>query len=184
MKITGSDGIVAEVAPDHSIKVTATVQTDLNAITTEGRGWTLPIRQTGAANTNDNVVFHLQNTSDAPFDIMRMIVSSGEAGVWTLATGRTYTSGGTTLTLKQLNTSSGKTQSLAAYSGTAIVLGGTVDAVVYVRTAANSPIDLLKDAPIIAASSGLVELSFQGDAGGAEMTITPFIHGANPWELT
>ncbi len=183
MVITGANGTVLEITPDHAAKVTATVQTDLNAITSEGRGWTLPLRQPGAANTNDNVVWHLANNSDAAVDIMRLVVTSAEAGVWTIATGRTYTSGGASILLRQLNTSSGKTQDLTCFSGTALTMGGTAEETTYTRVAADSPIDLLKDAPIVVHSSGLVELRFQGDAGSAEMTVTPFIHGANPWEL-
>lgn len=182
MQINNADGTVAEVNPDHSFRTTAVIQTDMNAITSFGRGWTLPFTQTGAANTTDNVVFFLKNTSDKNMEIMLLRVSSAEPGLWTIEQGRSYTSGGAAIELRQLNVLSGATQDISCFFGTALTLGGTASVLQPERVGADDSRELLDWSPIILPPSGAMALRFQADTGSNVMGVTLKIHGANPWE--
>jgi hypothetical protein len=182
MILNDPNGEAAEILPDRSLRSTTVIQTDMNAITGFGRGWTLPFTQTGAANTTDNIVFFLSNASDKKMEVMLTRVSSAEAGLWTLEQGRTYTSGGAAISLRQLNVLSGATQDISCFFGTALVLGGTAVDLQYERVAADESRELLDWAPVVLPPSGSMALKFKGDAGGAVMGVTVKIHGANPWE--
>jgi len=175
-------GIPAKITNDNRLSVVAVTQTDLNALAGEGSAWTLPFVQNAAANTTDNVVFHFKNTSGDAFDFMRLLVSSKDPGRWTIETGRTYSAGGTAITLRQLNSASGKTQDMTAYYGTGITLAGTASDIMYVRTAADETIDLLDYGPIVVEQSDTLAIKFKADTGSLEMAVTPIIHGSNPWE--
>ena len=182
MILNDPNGESLEVLPDRSLRGTVVIQTDMNAIAGFGRGWTLPFTQTGAANTTDNIVFSLENTSDKNMEVMLCRVSSAEAGLWTLEQGRTYNSGGAAVVLRQLNVLSGATQDISCFFGTALVLAGTAIDLQYERIAADEPTELLDWAPIVLPPSGSMALKFKGDAGSAVMGVTVKIHGANPWE--
>ena len=182
MILNDPNGETAEILPDRSLRGTTTIQTDMNSITTLGRGWTLPFTQTGAANTTDNVVFFLKNASDKDMEVMLLRVSSAEPGLWTIEQGRTYTSGGTTIALRQLNVLSGATQDVESYYGTAIVLGGTATDLQYERVAADESRELLDWSPVVLPPSGTIAVKFQADTGNNVMGVTAKIHGANPWE--
>lgn len=179
--INDPNGAPAKVTADGQVRAISVVQTDLNYIGTLGKAWTLPFTQTGAANTTDNVIFHLQNTSDDEVEVMRLVVSSAEAGLWTTEYGRSYTSGGAAILLRQMNTLSGKTQSVSAFFGTALTLGGTAVDSIYTRLAADTPFDLLNYGPIILEPSAFMAIRFQADTGNNIMGVTPFLHGANPF---
>jgi len=155
----------------------------LHAMSEIGEAWTLPFRQTGANNTTDNPVFHFKNTSDKPFDVHAVICSSAEAGTWSVYYGRTYTSGGSALTLAQLNTLSGKTQDMNAYYGTALTLAGTAVLAASTRAAANTPVDVFqKQQAFQVEPSGTFEIRFEADAGNNKMEVIVFTHGEEPWE--
>jgi len=181
MIINDPDGTAASVTSDKRLQTVAVMQTDINALVGIGKAWTLPLTVT-AADATDNVVWHFKNTSSDPFDIMRLIVSSTIAGVWTLESGRSYSANGTAMTLAQLNTSSGKTQSMTAYYGTDITLTGTAVDLYYWKTAADTPYDILQYGPILVGPSGEVALKFNADSGTPIIAVTPVLHGANPWE--
>jgi len=183
MQITGPDGKNLEITVDNRAKVLATTESMMHLLSEEGRAWTLPFTQTGAANTTDNAVFHFKNTADKSFDIHRVVVSSAEAGLWSIYSGRTYSSGGTTIALRQMNVLSGKTQSMTAYYGTGITLAGTATGIVYMRVAANVPTDLLANTTALQIEpSGTFEIRFQADAGSNVMGVNVYTHGLEPWE--
>lgn len=183
MQINGSDGRIADVTKDHRLRVFSASENLMHAMGEEGKAWTLPFTQTGAANTTDNVVFHFKNDADDPFDIHKIVVSSAEAGLWTVEYGRTYSSAGTTITLRQLNVLSGKTQDMTTFYGTAIVLAGTATDLIYTRVMADSPVDLLSDtASLQIEPSGTFAVKFKADAGNNVMGVSIMTHGVEPWE--
>lgn len=183
MIINGSNGTAAEVTPDGRVRTLAGNESFMHIMAEIGRAWTIPFIQTGAANTTDNVVFHFDNTSAEGFDVHKLVVSSAEAGLWSIYYGRTYASGGTTAPLSQMNVTSGRTQNMAAFYGTALTLDGTANLLVASRCAAGIPFDLLFNTEALQVEpSGTFEIRFQADAGGNVMTGTTFIHGTEPWE--
>jgi len=181
MIINDPNGVPAKVTSDGRLQAVSVVQTDINALGTIGKAWTLPFKVT-AADTTDNVVFHFKNTDSEDFEIMRLIVSSAIGGVWTIESDRVYSSGGTSISLKQLNLSSGKTQAMTAYYGADMTLTGTAIDMAYFKTAANAPYDILSYGPIIVTPASTVALKFQADSGTPVLAVTAILHGANPWE--
>jgi len=181
MIINDPNGKPMNITSDGRAQVVSVIQTDINALAGEGRAWTLPFSVT-AADATDNVVFHFKNTSSDMFDMMRLIVSSTIAGVWTIESGRAYSSGGTTISLAQLNTGSGITQTMTAYYGTDITLTGTASILYYWKTAANEPYDILQYGPVVISPSGEIAIRFNADSGTPIIAVTPVVHGANPWE--
>jgi len=181
MIINDPNGIPVKVTTDKRLQTVSVIQTDINALAGIGKAWTLPFTHT-APNTTDNAVFHFKNTSSEIFEIMRLIVSSTIGGLWSIASGETYTSGGTAIALRQLNISSGKTQNMTAYSGTALTLGGTATDLYYTKTAANTPYDILAYGPIIITPSETLTLRFKADSGTPVIAVTPILHGNNPWD--
>jgi len=183
MIINGKDGKAVNVTADGRVMALSANEAFMHAMSEIGKAWTLPFTQTGAANTTDNAVFHFENTSDDAFDIHKIMVSSEEPGLWSLYTGRTYSSGGTPLTLAQLNTGSGQTQSMTAYYGTGLTLAGTATLLSIVRLAADTPFDILHGSEAFQiAPSGVYELRFKADTGNTVMAITHVLHGEEPWE--
>jgi len=183
MIINGKDGKAVNVTADGRVMTLSANEAFMHAMCEIGKAWSLPFTQTGAANTTDNAVFHFKNTADKTFDVHKIMVSSAEAGLWSLYTGRTYSSGGTTLNLAQLNTGSGQTQSMTAYYGTGITLAGTATLVSVVRLAANTPFDILHNSEAFQVSpSGTYELRFKADTGNTVMGVTHLLHGEEPWE--
>jgi hypothetical protein len=114
--------------------------------------------------------------------MMRLIVSSTIGGLWTIESGRVYSAGGTAILIRQLNTSSGKTQDLTAYYGADITLTGTAIDIFYVKTAANQAFEILDYGPIIIAPATTLAIKFQADSGTPVLAVTPVIHGVNPWD--
>jgi hypothetical protein len=179
--VNDANGQPANITDDGQLRTISVVQTDLNYIGTLGRAWTLPFTQTGAANTTDNTVFNLKNTSDDEIEIMRLVLSSAEAGLWSLEYGRERTSGGTAVLLRQMNTLSGKTQSVSAFFGTALTMTGSATDNAYVRVGADAPFDILNYGPVILEPSATMSIRFQADTGSNVMAVTPFMHGSNPF---
>jgi len=183
MIINGPDGKAVIVTPDGRIPTLAANEPFMHAMAESGLAWSIPFTQTGAANTTDNAVFHFKNTSDETFDIHGMFCSSAEAGLWSLYTGRTYSSGGTAVSLAQLNTGSGKTQDMTAYYGTGITLAGTATLIAVKRQKADTPFDILSIQQALQISpSNTFEVRFKADTGNTVMACTLYTHGAEPWE--
>jgi len=181
MIINDPSGIPVKVTSDQRLQAVSVVQTDINALGTLGKAWTLPFT-VAAADTTDNVVFHFKNTSDDEMEFMRFWVSASGAGLWTMEYDRLYSSGGTTIALRQLNVSSGKTQSMTAYYGADITLTGTAVDLGYLRVAADTPTEILDYGPIIIPPSAMFALKFKADAGTPTIACMPILHGSNPWE--
>jgi len=181
MIINDSNGKPMKVTDDGRGQVVAVMQTDINALATIGKAWTLPFTQ-AAADATDNVVWHFKNTSDSDFEIMRLICSAAIKGTWTIESGRVYSSGGTAQTLQQLKIGGGITQDMTAYYGADIQVTGTAKDIYYFRTEADSPVDILQYGPIVIQPSQTVAIKFNADSGTPTMAVTPILHGANPWE--
>jgi len=183
MIINGPNGTPADVTPDNRVRTLAASEPFLHVMAEIGAAWTLPFTQTGAANTTDNAVFHFENTSDDTFDVHKIIVSSAEAGRWSIHYGRTYSSGGTSVSLAQLNTLSGKSQNMTAYYGTGLTLSGTATLLMTCRLGADTPHDMLNGTEALQIDpSGVFEIRFQADAGNNVMTANIITHGVEPWE--
>jgi len=180
MLLNGPNGDPVDVTPDKRLKTVSVTQTDMNAMARQGLAWTLPFTQS-SADITDNVVFHIENTGSDPLDVMRLLLSTGGAGLWTIEHGRAYSSGGAAVTLAQLNAKSGKTQDVAAYYGQDITLTGTAVDVAYLRVGADSPFDILNEAPVVLPASGTMALRFAADASVTVMAVTPILHGKVPW---
>jgi len=176
----GTSGKSATVTNDGSLRTISIVQTDINALAALGTAWTLPFTVT-AADTTDNVVFHVNNTASLDLEFMRIIVSSAIGGLWTIESGRTYSSGGTAVSLRQLKIASGKTQDMTAYYGADITLAGTASDIFYVKTAANEPFDLLNYGPVVVTPSSKMAIKFKADSGTPVIAVTSIVHGENPW---
>jgi len=181
MLIHDPNGKSLNITSDGRAQVVSVSQTDINALASIGKAWTLPFTQ-AAADATDNVVWHFKNDSDVDFEIMRLLVSNSIAGTWTIESGRTYSAGGTAQTLQQLKTGSGITQDMTAYYGTDITLTGTAKDLYYFRTPVDTPIDILDYGPIIIQPSQTVAIKFNADSGTPTMTVVPIMHGSNPWE--
>lgn len=183
MIITNSDGKALDISPDGRARVHSIEENMMHAMAEEGKAWTLPFIQTGAAGVADNAIFHFKNTSDSGFDIHKIAVSSAEIGLWSLYHGRAYSAGGTAMTLAQLNVTSGKTQAMTAYYGTALTLTGTAVLLTAKRSGANTPQDLLEGMEALQIEPGATfEIRFQGAAGTQPMAVTVACHGVEPWE--
>lgn len=183
MIITSADGKALEISKDGRARVHSINEPMMHAMAEEGQAWTLPFIQTGAANTTDNAVFHFKNTSDSGFDVHTVVVSSAEAGLWSIYYGRAYSAGGTALSLAQLSVSSGKTQAMTAYYGTGLTLTGTAVLLTAKRGLANTPQDLLSNSESLQIEPGATfEVRFQAAAGSNQMAVTIFTHGVEPWE--
>jgi len=183
MIINDPNGIAAEVTADHRLKTLSAIEPFMHAMSEIGRAWTVPFTQTGAANTTDNAVFHFENTSDGSFDIHKVVVSSAEAGRWSVYTGRTYSSGGTAVSLAQLNTGSGKTQDMTSYYGTGLTLAGTATLLMTCRLGANNPHDMLNGTEAFQVEpGGVFEVRFKADTGNTVMAVNIITHGVEPWE--
>jgi len=181
--INGSNGRTVDVTSDNRIVTLSASEPFMHVLAEIGKAWTLPFTQTGAANTTDNAVFHMKNDSDDTLDLHFISASSAEAGLWSIYYGREYSSGGTAVTLKQLNTLSGKTQELTANYGTALTLTGTATQLMFVRVKADTPVDLLQHSQALQLEpSGTVEIRFQADAGNNVMAVNVLLHGEEPWE--
>jgi len=182
MIINGPDGKSVEVTPDARVKTLAAVEPFMHVMSEIGQAWTLPFKVT-AADTTDNVVFHLKNTSDETLDIHYLKMSSTIGGLWTVEYGKTYSSGGTAILIRQLNTLSGKTQDLTAYYGADMTLAGTGTDLIYMKSPANTPIDLLADSQSLQVEpSAVIAIRFQADSGTPVIAGTVFLHGEEPWE--
>jgi len=181
MIINDPNGTPLEVTSDGRAQVVSVMQTDINALGMLGRAWTLPFT-VAAADTTDNVVFHFKNDSDEDMEFMRFWVSASGAGLWTMEYDRVYSSGGTTIALRQLNVSSGKTQDMTAYYGADITLTGTAVDLGYLRIAADTPVDILDYGPVIVPPSSTFALKFNADSGTPTIACMPILHGSNPWE--
>jgi len=177
----GNSGVAAKITSDGNLRTLSIVQTDVNALAGAGLAWTIPFTVT-AADTTDNVVFHIKNTSSSNLEFMRLMLSSTIGGLWTVESGRTYSANGTAVTLKQLKINSGKTQDMTAYYGADITLAGTASDMFYIKTAANQPYGLLDYGPIIVAPSATMAIKFKADSGTPVIAVTGVVHGANPWD--
>ena len=155
----------------------------MHVLAEEGRAWTLPFTQTAANDTNDNVVFHFKNTSDSSFDIHKIQVSCASKGLWTVETGREYSSGGGEIIVRQLNSGSSKTQDLNVNFGTALLLTNTASDIIYSRVNSDDPKDILADTEALQLESGdTFAIKFKADTAAQVMAVTVYIHGQEPWE--
>jgi len=176
-------GYLAGVTKDNRLRVFAAIEPIMHVLAEDGRAWTLPFKQTAANDSNDNIVFHFKNTSDTSFDIHKIQVSSASAGLWTIETGRAYSSGGAEITLRQLNSGSSKTQDISSNFGTALVLTGTASDVIYSMSSANDPKDILADTEALQLEAGdTFAIKFKADTGNQDMAVTVYLHGQEPWE--
>lgn len=184
MRVQGSDGTPLLITKDKRAHVVAVTHPDMHVMADEGQAWTLPFKQAAGANITDNVVFYFENTSSKKIDFHGIFVSSQDGGEWTLECGKSYTSGGTPVGLRQLDTLSGKTQSIVAYYGQAIVIGGTGIDVIYMSSRAGEDIDLLRGMEALKIRpSGTFAVRFKANTTGAlSMSGTPALHGQMPWE--
>jgi len=184
MIINDPNGTAGKITPDGRIYTLSAVEPFMHAMAEIGRAWTLPFTQTSAANSTDNAVFHFENTSDSAFDIHRVEVSAANEGLWSLYTGRTYSSGGTAVTLRQLNTASGSSQDMTANYGTALTLAGTATLVSVCRFAADDPRDLMANQQALQIGPGdTFEVRYDSDGtAGYAMSVVIYTHGEEPWE--
>jgi len=184
MIINDPNGKAANVTEDGRLFTLSANEPFMHAMSEIGKAWTLPFTQTSAANSTDNAVFHFKNTSDNAFDIHAIMVSASNAGMWSVYTGRTYSSGGTAVTLKQLNTTSGKTQDMTAYYGTGITLAGTATLLEVGRVGVDIQTDLFSGKEAFQVGpSDTFEVRYDSDGtAGYPMTVVVYTHGEEPWE--
>lgn len=182
MIINDPSGRAASVTADNRQKVLAATEEFLHALAEVGRAWTLSNTFSQTVLT-DNTIFFFQNTDSIAIDFHGLIFSSSVAGLVSIETGRTYSSGGgTALTLGQLNTSSGQTISQTSYFASAIVLAGTAATIMSYRIAANTPYNLLSDSFLIVEPNTTFAIRLTLDSQPATLAFTAILHGLEPWE--
>lgn len=177
-------GWSAKVFESGHILTLSSTMSLMHTMMEEGRAWSIPINITTIADTNDNTVFHLKNESDDYFDFHKIVFSANGTGVFSLSTGLSYSSGGTLITSKPLNTASGQKASDLSYYGNNIIETGTQTKISNFRSQANQNVDLLGGLESLGLGpSDTISIKFKNDASTAiNLVGTLFFHGTEPWD--
>lgn len=183
MIINDPNGQALVINNQGMANVLAVNETLFHRMIRDGLAFSLGSLQITAAGATDAVFFHLLNGESEHIEIHSIIFGSTVAGFVTIEYGRTYSSGGTALTARNLNASSGITVTTTAYYGNAIVLAGTAVDIKIIRVSADVSIRCIaEDEVLILGANDTLAIRFDPDSGTPVIGYTVELHKEEPWE--